>query len=255
MGRLDGKVAIVTGGAKGIGQGCTKVLAREGASVSLADVDEASARATVTEVEQQGGRAAFIRCDVTKKTDIQALVEATVKRFGRIDIVVNNAGTHDSKGIEAVDETSWDFLFSLNLRSQFLLVKAALPELKKTKGCVVNISSMVGVGGQKDAAAYVPTKSGSIGFTKALALDLGAYGIRVNCVCPAACDTPLFRKWLDVQPNPEEIEKGLNEKHPLQRMGQPEDIGKAVAFLASDDASFITGVVLPVDGGLTLGYC
>jgi NAD(P)-dependent dehydrogenase (short-subunit alcohol dehydrogenase family) len=254
MGRLDGKVAIITGAAKGIGEGCARVLASEGARVVVADVDETAGRDTASKIKQNGRQAVFVRCDVTKIADMQGVADATVKRFGRIDTIVNNAGTHDSKGIEAVDEKSWDFLFSLNLRSQFLLVKAALPELKKTKGSIINISSMVGVGGQKDAAAYVPTKSGSIGFTKALALDLGAYGIRVNCVCPAACDTPLLRKWLDAQPNRDEISKWLNEKHPLKRMGQPEDIGKAVAFLASDDASFITGVVLPVDGGFTLGY-
>lgn len=167
---------------------------------------------------------------------------------------MNNAGTHDSKGTEVADEKSWEFLFNLNLKSQFLMVKAALGELKKTKGSVINIGSMVGVNGQKDAVAYVPTKGGSIAMTKAMALDLGQYGIRVNCICPAMCDSPLLRQWLNQQPNKEEILRTSAAKHPLGRIGQPEDIGRAAAFLASQDASFITGVMLPVDGGFTLGY-
>src|SRR5947207_15574857 len=123
------------------------------------------------------------------------------EKFGRIDIIVNNAGTHDGKGFEQTDEKSWDFLLDLNLKSQFLLVKAALPELKKTKGSIINIGSMVGVIGQRNAAAYVPTKAGVIALTKSMALDLGPYGIRANCVCPGACDTPLLRQWANNQPD------------------------------------------------------
>ena len=254
MGRLDGKVAIVTGGAKGIGQGCAKILAQEGARVAVADLDEKCGEATARLIRDIGGECAFIRCDVTRLADIRSLVKFTVQQYGCIDIIVNNAGTHDSKGMEAADEASWDFQFSLNIKSQFLLVKEALPELKKAKGAVINMGSMVGVIGQKDAVAYVGTKGGIIAMTKAMAIDLGPFGIRVNCVCPGACDTPLLRQWLDAQPNRDEVLHSIESRHPLRRMGQPEDIGRAVAFLASDDASFITGVMLPVEGGITLGY-
>jgi NAD(P)-dependent dehydrogenase (short-subunit alcohol dehydrogenase family) len=253
MGRLDGKVAIVTGGAKGIGEGCAVVLAREGAKVVIADTDQTHGRAVAERIQHGGGQAFFLRCDVTKPADIQGLVAETVRHFGRLDIIVNNAGTHDGKGIEATDENSWDFLFNLNLRSQFLLVKAALPELKKSKGSVINIGSTVGISGQKSAVAYVPTKAGSIAMTKAMALDLGPFGIRVNCVCPGACDTPLLRQGFRGQPNQDDVLQRIAQEHPLGRIGQPEDIGRAVAFLASEDASFITGVTLPVDGGITLG--
>jgi NAD(P)-dependent dehydrogenase (short-subunit alcohol dehydrogenase family) len=132
-------------------------------------------------------------------------------------------------------------------------VKAALPELKKSKGAIINVGSTVGVTGQKSAVAYVPTKGGSISMTKAMALDLGPFGIRVNCVCPAVCDTPLLRQWLESQAEKDDILKRMGTEHPLGRIGYPEDIGRAVAFLASEDAAFITGVTLPVDGGFTLG--
>ncbi|MBI2192090.1 MAG: glucose 1-dehydrogenase [Planctomycetes bacterium] len=252
--RLKGKVVIVTGAAMGIGAGCAWASAREGGKVVVADVDRATGTKTAKEIQDSGADALFVRTDVRKTSSVIGLVQATVRRYGRIDGLVNNAGTHNGLGIESLDEEGWDFILDLNLKSMYRTVKAALPELKKSSGTIVNIASMVGIIGQANSAAYTPSKAGVIGFTKATALDLGKHGIRVNAVCPGWVDTPLLQRWLKTQPNPDEIMQKTYAQHPVGRIATPEDIGKAVAFLLSDDAGFITGVPLPVDGGVTLGY-
>jgi len=252
--QLSGKVAIVTGGAKGIGKGCALVLARAGASVAVADLDEAAGRAVAAEIEGLGARSLFVRSDVGESADVQALIEKVVAHFSGLDILINNAGYHISKSVEHTSEEEWDYILRNNLKSVFLCSKYAIPHLRQRKGSIVNMSSMVGLVGQSNAGAYSATKGGIVAMTKGMALDLASDGIRVNCICPGWVSTPLVEDWFGQQPDPEAARKYIFGVHPLGRIATPEEIGAVALFLASDAAGFVTGVAVPVDGALTLGY-
>jgi NAD(P)-dependent dehydrogenase (short-subunit alcohol dehydrogenase family) len=254
MGRLDGKVAFITGAARGIGEGCARVFAGEGAAVVIADIDEAGSRRVEAAIQANGGKALFQYTDVTRAASIREGIDATLACFGRLDILVNNAGTHIPKGAEALSEEEWDFLLTLNLKSAFLTTKYAIGALKVSRGAIINMASLVGVLGQKDAIAYVASKGGLIAMTKALALDYAADGIRVNCILPAGVKTPLLQEWIDKQADPTATQREVDAWHRLGWTASPEEIGRAALFLASSDASFVTGVALPVDGGTSLGY-
>jgi NAD(P)-dependent dehydrogenase (short-subunit alcohol dehydrogenase family) len=251
---LKGKVAIVTGAAKGIGKGCAIVLARAGASVAIADLDEAAGRALADELSSTGAAALALRCDVSSSGDVRALIEGVVAHFGGLDILVNNAGYHISKNIEVTSEEEWDYILRNNLKSVFLCSKYAIPHLRERRGCIVNMSSMVGLVGQTNAGAYSASKGGIIAMTKGMALDFAKDGIRVNCICPGWVQTPLVEDWFGQQPDPDAARKYIYGVHPLGRIATPEEVGRAALFLASDAAAFVTGVALPVDGALTLGY-
>ncbi|MEN6604202.1 MAG: SDR family NAD(P)-dependent oxidoreductase [Bryobacteraceae bacterium] len=251
---LKGRVAIVTGGAKGIGKGCAMVLARAGASVAIVDLDEAAARVVADEISTIGPSALAFRCDVSESAGVRTMIDAVVAHFGGLDILVNNAGYHISKSIEATSEEEWDYILRNNLKSVFLCSKFAIPHLRARKGCIVNMSSMVGLVGQSNAGAYSATKGGIIAMTKGMALDFAKDGIRVNCICPGWVQTPLVEDWFGQQPDSDAARKYIFGVHPLGRIATPEEVGQAVLFLASDAASFVTGVALPVDGALTLGY-
>lgn len=251
---LDGKAAIVTGGAKGIGKGCAVTLAVEGAQVAIADIDETVGRAAASEIAASGGRALFVRCDVSKSADVQAAIDCVVSAFGRLDILINNAGYHISKSVEDTIEQEWDYIIDTNLKSVFLCSKFAIPHLRQTRGAIVNMSSMVGLVGQSNAGAYSASKGGIVAMTKNMALDLAKDGIRVNCICPGWVTTPLVEDWFGQQPDPAAARKYIYGAHPLGRIASTEEIGRAALFLASDAASFITGIALPVEGALTLGY-
>ena len=252
--RLKGKVALITGGAKGIGLGIARVFGREGAVVAIVDKDEAAGARAEQELATAGANARFFPCDVAQGDAIAGVVDAVLQAFGRIDVLVNNAGTHNGKGIEACSPDDWDFIINTNLRSAFLFTKYALPALKESRGSIINMGSMVGLVGQKDAVAYVASKGGLIAMTKALALDLGPYGIRVNAICPGFVRTPLLESWIDTQPDPASVRSGLDHMHPLGRIADPEEIGYAALHLASAEAGFTTGIAMPVEGGVTLGY-
>ncbi len=254
IGILTNQVALVTGGAKGIGWGCARVLGRAGASIAVVDIDAPAAQKAVESLRAEGVTAEAYIADVGHADPVNRMVSAVVERFGRIDIVINNAGTHDSKGIEQASEADWDFILTTNLKSMYLVTKAALPFLKATKGRIVNMSSMGGVVGQLSAGAYISTKGGIIALTKNLALDFAPYGIRVNCICPGWVETPLVNAWFALQPDEAAARKYVASIHPLGRIATPEDIGEAALFLVSDASSFITGIAMPVDGGVTLGY-
>jgi NAD(P)-dependent dehydrogenase (short-subunit alcohol dehydrogenase family) len=251
---LKGKVAIVTGAAKGIGKGCATVMAQAGASVAIADLDDAAARALADEISSTGPAAIAVRCDVSNSDDVRALIEGVVAHFGGLDILVNNAGYHISKNIEVTSEEEWDYILRNNLKSVFLCSKYAIPHLRKRKGCIVNMSSMVGLVGQTNAGAYSASKGGIIAMTKGMALDFAKDGIRVNCICPGWVQTPLVEDWFGQQPDPDAARKYIYGVHPLGRIATPEEVGRAALFLASESAAFVTGVALPVDGALTLGY-
>jgi len=253
-GILTNQVALVTGGAKGIGLGCARVLGRAGGAIAVVDIDVEAAQAAVQSLRAEGVTAEAYTANVGHADQVNQLVSAVVERFGRIDIVINNAGTHDSKGTEQASEADWDYILTNNLKSVFLVTKAALPALKATRGKIVNMSSMGGVVGQASAGAYTATKGGIIALTKNMALDFAPYGIRVNCICPGWVETPLVNTWFALQPDEAAARRYIASIHPLGRIASPEDIGEAALFLVSDASSFITGVALPVDGGVTLGY-
>ena len=251
---LTGRVAIVTGAAKGIGRGCAEVLATAGAHVVVADIDSEHGESTAAAINDHGGSALFLYTDVRSRAAVEATVATAVERWGRLDVLVNNAGWHNSKGLLDCSEEDWDSILKLNLKSVFLCAKAAFPALKETRGAIISIGSMVGVIGQKDSIAYTASKGAIISMTRSLALDVAPYGIRANCICPGVVDTPLLQEYLEMQTNPEARRQEFAAMHPLNRIGTPTDIARAVLFLASDAATFITGTILPVEGGVTLDY-
>lgn len=252
--KLKDKVAIITGAAKGIGKGCATVFADEGAKVVIVDIDEKSGEQTEKEIIQRNGIAKFIKTDLRSSNDVQAMITSVISTYGQIDIMFNNAGYHISKNVEVTSEEEWDYIINTNLKSVFLCCKYSIPHLRKTKGCIINMSSMVGLIGQSNAGAYSATKGGIVAMTKGMALDFAKDDIRVNCICPGWVHTPLVEDWFGQQKDPEKARAYIYSVHPLNRIASSEEVGKAAAFLASSEASFITGVALPVDGAVSLGY-
>jgi len=252
--RLKDKVAIVTGSSKGIGEGIARVFVREGAKVVIVCRTESAGQQMADELGAAEGKALFIQTDLTKSEAIQDLVDKSVATFGQIDILVNNAGYHISKNVEDTSEDEWAFIQNTNLRSTFLCSKYCLPHLKKTKGNIINISSMVGVVGQPNAAAYSASKGGQIAMTKNMAIDYAPFGVRSNVICPGWIATPLVEDWFSQQEDPEAARQYIYGQHPLGRIGTIEECGHLAAFIASDDAAFITGARFDIDGGITLGY-
>jgi NAD(P)-dependent dehydrogenase (short-subunit alcohol dehydrogenase family) len=255
MRKLDGKTAIITGGSKGIGLGCARVFGRHGARVVIASRGETAGHEAESTLRDEGIDAHFIPCDVADEQQMQALVDGAVERLGRLDCIVNNAGWHPpALAIEEIAVADFDALMRLNLTSTFMGCKFALPHLLATRGNIVNMSSAVALMGQTAAPSYVATKAGQIGLTRALAVDLAAKGVRVNAVAPAGVMTPLVEEWAASEYDPEKAIEMVNHWHPIGRMATPEEIGETCAFLASDEASFITGQVICPDGGAPLGY-
>ena len=253
--KLDGKVAVITGGSKGIGLGCARVFGRHGCSVVIASRGTEAGKAAQRELAEAGYKALFVATDVTSQGDMESLLEKTVTEFGRLDCVVNNAGWHPPT--MTIDETSVDDfenLLRLNLTSTFMGCKFAVPHLRETRGNIINMSSEVGIIGQAAAPSYVSTKAGQIGLTRTLALDLAAEGVRVNAVCPAGVMTPLMEEWANSQYDPKAALAMVDSWHPMGRMATIDEIGEVCAFLASDEAAFMTGQVLCPDGGAALGY-
>ena len=254
MMKLHNKAAIVTGSTKGIGLGIASVFAREGAMITVVSNEEGGDQIAATLKQSGAADAFFVQADVRESQQIQTMIARTVERFGRLDILVNNVGYHISKNVEHTSEQEWEFLIATNLRSTFLCSKYAVPHLKQTKGAIINISSMVGLVGQPNAVAYSATKGGQIAMTKSMAIDLAPHGVRVNAICPGWIATPLVDDWFSQQEDEAASRKYIYSQHPMGRIGTSEECGRAALFLATDEASFITGVALPLDGGVTLGY-
>ena len=254
-GRSFDKVTIITGGSKGIGEGCARVFCAAGAKVVICARGREAGERMAAELSAKGpGECHFQVCDVAEPEQVHELVEKTVQRHGRLDCLINNAGTHISKTVFDHTEEDWDLIIETNLKGYFLCVKAALPHLVAAKGNIINMSSMVGLVGQSRAVAYAASKGGIVTMTRALALDLAPHGVRVNCICPGWVETPLVEDWFSQQPDPEEARRYVYSVHPLGRIATVEEVGEAAVFLASDAASFIAGIALPVDGAVTLGY-
>ncbi|MFB9276635.1 SDR family NAD(P)-dependent oxidoreductase [Cohnella cellulosilytica] len=251
---IAGKTAIVTGGASGIGEAIVRLFASSGAKVVIADWNGEDADRLAEQLRNAGADAAVLHTDVSKEAEVEELVRGTLQRFGQIDIVVNNAAAIMPKYLEEFREEEWDRIFNVNLKSVFLTIKHSIAELKKTRGSIVNMSSLNGLVGQRMNPVYAATKGGIAALTKSLALDYAPYGVRVNCICPAGVSTPLLQQWIRRQDDPEAIVQELNDMHALGRPATAEEVAQAALFLAGPAAGFITGVAFPVDGGASLGY-
>jgi NAD(P)-dependent dehydrogenase (short-subunit alcohol dehydrogenase family) len=248
---LKDRVGIVTGGAKGIGWGIVKVLVQEGVKVVIVDWDEEGGKATEAEMRKAGGDVLFIKCDVSNEAEVQAMVKATLDRFGKIDILVNNAGIGVYKTLLDTSSEDWDRCLSVNLKGQFLCSKYTIPHMQELgKGAIVNISSVHSFQTVNGVAPYCASKGGITALTRNMAIDYGPT-IRVNSIAPGWVLTPLIQSIFDSYDDPADQRAQVERRQVMKRIGQPEDIGNAVAFLVSDEASFITGTQLFVDGGLT----
>ncbi|MBI3852985.1 MAG: glucose 1-dehydrogenase [Verrucomicrobia bacterium] len=243
------KVALVTGGASGIGRVTALALAKEGARVTVADVSVEAGEATAKMISDSGGQAIFTKTDVTKSGEVEAMVSETVKKFGRLDFALNNAGIDGVRARTAdYPEEVWRQVIDIDLTGVFLCLKYELPVMAKQKGgVIVNLSSVAGVTGFPGHAAYTAAKHGVIGLTKTAAIDYAKVGIRVNAVCPAYTRTPMITRMLESHP---EFEAKLIDRVPLKRLGTAEEIAQAVIYLFSDAAAFITGHSLVMDGGI-----
>jgi NAD(P)-dependent dehydrogenase (short-subunit alcohol dehydrogenase family) len=247
---LRDSVAMVTGAASGIGRAIAEVLAQSGAIVALVDIDEQGGTAAAEGIGRSGGRAVFHRADVANSRDCELVVRDTVERFGRLDILVNNAGIIRRADVTELGEDEWDRVMAVNLKSVFLMCRLAVPIMAAAgKGAIVNISSGWGLVGGPRAASYCASKGGVVLLTRAMAVDHGRSGIRVNCVCPGDTDTGMLRSEAKQLGEPIDRFMEASTRRPLGRVGRPEEIARAVRYLVSDEASFVTGSTLVVDGG------
>ena len=250
MDELVGKKAIITGGASGIGRAAALLFAGAGAAVVIADIDDQRGEAVVKKIHAGGGEGIYVHCDVTKAEDCLRTVQKTIKTFGGVDILFNNAGIIRRASVIDTTEEQWERVMAVNVKSIFLMSKYTIPHMVQAGGgVIVNTSSGWGLVGGRDAVSYCASKAAVVNLTRAMALDHGAQNIRVNCICPGDTDTPMLRV--------EARQLGENEKtflddaaeRPLQRIGTPQDIAQAVLYLCSDTASYVTGTTLVVDGG------
>ena len=253
--RYTDKVVIVTGGSRGIGEGCARVFAEAGAVVVIASRDEGAGEALAAELNARGeGAAHFVACDVTKAADLEHLVAETVRRAGRLDCLINNAGWHPPhRPVDDFSVAEFRELLELNLVSVFAACRLALPHLRRTRGNIINMSSLVAQIGQLHGTTYVATKGAVTAFTKALAIDEAAHGVRVNSVSPGNIYTPLWQEAIDAAPEPGQCRLEGEAAQLMGRMGGPEEVGRLCLFIAAE-ATFTTGVDHVISGGAELGY-
>ena len=250
--KLADRVAIITGAGSGMGRASAILFAKEGAKVVAADLNEETGKETVDQIKANGGEAVFVKVDVSKEDDVKNLIKATVDNYGKITVVFNIAGRpQQTKALEQIQSDEWDNIMAINVKSIFFTTKHALPELKKTKGVIVNVASVGGERPRPGSLAYATSKGAVINMNRALAVELAQYDIRVNCINPGPTDTPMMYGF--IPEFNEEIKNIIGSGTPLRCWVQPEDIAYAGLFLASDEASKITGTDLPVDSGLRIG--
>ena len=244
---LNGKIALITGGAQGIGRFISEELAGQGSHGVLGDINHEGAEKTAAEIRVSGGKASAVRIDVSSATDVQGVFDSILKEYKPVDIVVNNAGITRDGLLVRMKEVDWDLVLNINLKGSFLCSQQAAKQMMKQKsGSIVNIASIVGVMGNFGQSNYSASKSGLIGFTKTLAREVATRGIRANAVAPGFIDTEMTRVL------EESVRSKLIEQIPLARLGQPEDVARCVSFLVSENASYITGQVINVNGGMLM---
>jgi len=250
--RLAGKAAIITGAGAGIGRVTAHLFAEEGAEVVVADCDPEAGAETVRLIEEDGGVAIFVQVDVSKAADVKKMVNRTVERYGKLDILINNAGIYAQADVVEATEVKWDRILDVNLKGVFLCSRYSIPEMIKSGGgSIVNIGSEAGIVGIKNQVAYNVSKSGVIALTKSMAIDFAAHNIRVNCVCPGTTETPLVKAAVERAPDPAAARRALEEVRPANRLGRPEEIAAGILYLASDESPYATGSILSIDGGYT----
>jgi 2-hydroxycyclohexanecarboxyl-CoA dehydrogenase len=253
MQRFEGKTAIVTGGGGGIGGATCRRLAQEGARVAVYDMNLDAAETVASGIRDAGGRAQAFRCNITSRVDVDAAVAATQAQLGAIDVLVNNAGWDLFKPFTKTEPAEWDKLIAINLTGALHLHHAVLPGMATRKsGRIVNVASDAARVGSSGEAVYAACKGGLVAFSKTIAREHARHGITVNVVCPGPTDTALLAGVAEGAPNPEKLLEAFTRAIPMGRLGQPNDLAGTIAFLASDDASFVTGQVLSVSGGLTM---
>jgi NAD(P)-dependent dehydrogenase (short-subunit alcohol dehydrogenase family) len=252
MARLKDKVALITGGARGIGKAEAVLFAEEGAALVVTDIREELGQATAEEIRQGGGNAIFIRLDVTQEADWENAIAQTLETFGRLDVLINNAGDDALGSVEEVTLDQWRWLVGVNLDGVFLGTKQGIAAMKKSGGgSIVNTSSIYGLVGEADEAAYCASKGAVTNFTRSAALHAAQYRIRVNSVHPGYVRTRLLEEFFEQEGNLEEEIAAVTKLHPIGRLGRPEDVAYGVLYLASDESSFVTGSQLVIDGGFT----
>jgi NAD(P)-dependent dehydrogenase (short-subunit alcohol dehydrogenase family) len=249
MERLKNKIALITGAASGIGRASALRFAQEGARVVVVDVQDAAGEATATAIRETGGDACFVHADVSQGADAKAMVEAAIARFGRLDILFNNAGVGKHIPFDRLTEAEWDRIVDINLRGVFLGCRYGVPALQRAGGgAILNTASQSGLQGHPNNQAYCAAKAGVINFTRSLAKDLARHNIRVNAICPGGTDTPILRGYIPAGESADYVARMVAPHTPFGRLARPEEIAAAALFLVSDDASFVSGVALPVDG-------
>lgn len=250
--RLKGKVAIVTGGAMGIGKGIAQVFAKEGAKVAIADINKDEGEKTAAELRTHSTEVIFVPVDVANEEQVKAMVDTVVSRYGTINVLVNNAGIGVYKSVLDTSSEEWDRCLAVNLKGVFLCSKYVIPHMQRAGGgVIINIASVHAVATVAATAPYAASKGGVVALTRNMAIDYAKDNIRVNAICPGWVYTPLIQRIFDSSGDPEGMRKRVTQRQLLGRLGTPEDIGYAALYLASDEASFVTGTCLFVDGGLT----
>lgn len=251
--KLKDRVVVITGAGAGIGRASAREFAKEGARVVVADINLAGAKETARQIEAAGGVARPVETDVSKPDSVERLVAETLKAFSRVHVLFNNAAIQISKTIEDTTVEEWNRQIAINLGGVFLCSKFFLPHLRQTRGNIISMASVNGFFVEPLCAGYCATKAAIIGLTKAMAIDHGKEGIRVNCICPGYIDSGLAESYFQVQLDPAAARAAAGKLHALWRIGQPEEVGRLAVFLASDEASFMTGSAVVVDGGFGSG--
>jgi len=252
--KLEGKVAIVTGATDGIGKAIALKFAKEGAKIMMVGRDEAKGRAALEKVREHG-EATYFKADVSNSSQVKKLVDETIQKYGRIDILVNNAAIVSVGTVVNTSEEIWDQVIDINMKGVFLCCKYVIPYMqKKGGGAIVNIGSINSLMAMENEAVYDASKGGVLMLTRAIALDFAKSNIRANCICPGAIETAMLKTSLDGAPDPAKAREWITARHPVGHLGKPDEIAEAALFLASDASSFVTGTALPVDGGILAGW-